>query len=134
MAIKVEWFDEEHTILRWVFEERWTWNDYATAQHESNVILESVEHTVDVIGDLDNGAGLPLNALTVYRGFVHDTAENVGMIVLVGASTFVKTMVNMFLTFFPKRVPGTDFTFANTVEEAHTLILARQQERQSPNN
>ena len=130
MAIKVEWFNEEHTVLRWIFEEGWTWGDYTTTQDEVNVILEPLDYTVDIIGDLTNSPALPLNALTAYRSLVDRTAEHVGTIVLVGASTFVKTMIRVFKTFFAKKVPGTDFAFAGTVEEAYAMILEQQQARQ----
>jgi hypothetical protein len=134
MRISVEWDNDQHTILHWVFQNRWTWVDYAAAQKVANQLLEKIDHPVDVIGDLQNSASLPANALTAYRDFVETTADNVDLIVLVGASRFVKAMVGVFLRVMPGKTPGTHFVFADTLDRAYTLIAAHQAERQSQNS
>ena len=116
MSISVEWDNEQHTIVRWIFDRRWTWDEFSAAQKESNQLLEKVDHPVDVIGDLRNSSGLPANALTAYRGFVNTTVENLDLIVLVGAGRFVKAMVTVFVRVMPGKVPGTHFVFADTLE------------------
>lgn len=89
-------------------------------------MLETVDHTVAVIADLKESPVLPANALSLYRSYVHRAAENTGIIVLVGASRLVKTMVEVFLRINPrKNAPGTHFAFADTMDEARALI-ARQ--------
>lgn len=133
MKITVEWDNEQHTILRWVFQSRWSWDDYSTAQQESNEILAEIDHPVDVIGDLRNTSSLPSNALTAYRGFVAETAPNVDLIVLVGASRFVKAMVNVFVKVMPGKVPGTHFVMADTIDRAYTLIAEHQAKRTAEN-
>jgi hypothetical protein len=52
MAIRVEWGDEEQTILQWEFETYWTWSDYLGAEAESREILDAMTEPIDVILDL----------------------------------------------------------------------------------
>ena len=134
MRISVEWDNDQHTILRWVFAARWAWEDYSAAQQQANQLLETIDHAVDVIGDLRNSSSLPANALTAYRGFVDSTAKNVDLIVLVGASRFVKALVSVFLQVMPGKIPGTHIVFADTMERAYTLIAEHQAKRALESN
>jgi hypothetical protein len=127
LSISVEWGDEAHTVVYWEFPGTWSWKDYADAQEASHRLLETVDHTVAFIGNMASSPLLPANALTAYRGYVQRSAENTGLIVLVGASRLVKTMVQVFLRINPRKgIPGTDFAFADTVEEAYALIAQKR--------
>jgi hypothetical protein len=123
LGISVEWGDEARTIVFWGFNGVWTWADFSVAQEKATRMVEMVDHTVAVIADMKHSPVLPANALSLYRSVVHRSAENTGLIVLVGASRLVKTMVQVFLRINPRNdLPGTNFAFADTVDEAHALI------------
>ena len=51
------------------------------------------------------------------------------LILLVGASRFVKAMVKIVMHVVPGRPPGTNFRFVDTVEEGYTLIAEHQSQR-----
>ena len=129
MAISVEWGNEEHTIVYWVFNGKWTWEEFSEVQRESNQLLLTVDHTVDVIGNLKRGPRLPANALSAYQGLLEHSAENTGLIVLVGSSNFVKAMVGVFTRLTSKKVPGSEFTFASTLREAYAIIEQHSKNR-----
>lgn len=130
MPITVRWYDEARTIVQWTFPDRWNWQDYDDAQMASNELLASVDHTVDVIGDLTAGSALPPAALSTYKRTLQRSADNTGVIVLVGGNVFVRAMVSALKAIVPKTAPGTDFTFAETIEAAEALIRQRQAARQ----
>ena len=130
MGIKTQWDNEARTVLRWVFEPPWTWEDYAAAQDESNGMLQGLDYKVDVIGDISASAGLPANALTAYRSLVGRTAPNIDLIVLVGANIFIRGMVGIFMKLVPRATPGANFAFAPTLEEARRIIQTHQEKRQ----
>ncbi len=130
MAISVAWYDDTQTIVQWVFPAHWTWTDYDEAQAASNALLASVDYTVDIIGDLTASSGLPPMALTTYKNTLRRSVDNTGLIVLVGGSFFIKTMVSALKAVVPSTTPGTDFAFADTVEAAEALIRQRQAARQ----
>ena len=129
MAISIEWGNDEHTIIYWVFNGKWTWEEFSDAQRDSNRLLATVAHTVHVIGNLQNGPTLPANALSAYQGFLEHSPENTGITVLVGSSNFVKAIVGVFTRIMPNKVPGADFTFAATLPDAYALIARHDQNR-----
>jgi hypothetical protein len=122
MGIRVRWDNDEKTIVRWDFDGPWKWDEFFVAQHESNLLLDSVDYLVDIIGNVQNSRILPPSALTVYRSTLKKAAPNMGIIVLVGSSTFIQQMVNIFMKLFRFKGPGTDFRFANTDDEARAVI------------
>lgn len=130
MTITVDWHDDARTIVRWVFPAHWTWEDYNEAQVASNALLASVDYTVDIIGDLTVSSSLPPAALTGYKNTLRRSPSNTGLIVLVKSNFFVKAMVETLKTLVPSGTPGTDFDFADTIEEAEALIRQRQALRQ----
>ena len=123
MAISVQWDNLEQTIVRWDFVGEWDWAMYLDAQRQSNMLIQSVEHHVDVIGDVSRSPLLPKNALGNYNSFQRNTLDNHGLIVLVGTSSFVRNMVTMFTKLY--KVSGQGFAFADTLEEARAMLTKR---------
>jgi hypothetical protein len=129
MAISVAWYDNTQTILVWVFPERWTWEDYGAAQQTSNALADSVAHIVDVIGDLTGSKSLPPTAVNAYRNSLDRSTQNLDLIVLVGSSSFIRTMVSVLKAIVPGKVAGANLTFADSIPEAYSLIHQRQAAR-----
>ena len=127
MGISVNWANEEQTIVRWIFDGPWTWQDFLDAQTQSNALLATVDHRVDIVGNLINSPSLPANALSAYKGVLKRAAPNIGLIVLVGSSSFVKAMVRTFNSIFRGSAPGTNFAFANSEAEAFEVIAKDRQ-------
>lgn len=130
MAITVDWHDNARTIVQWIFPAHWTWADYDDAQAASNTLLAGADYTVDIIGDLTASSSLPPAALSAYKNTLRRSADNTGLIVLVGSSFFIKAMVSALKAVVPGTTPGTDFAFADTIEAAEALIRQRQAARQ----
>ena len=122
MSIKVQWDNEEHTLLRWDFVGIWNWNDFQAAQKESNALINSVSYTVDIIGDVSQSHHVPPGAIGQFRTYRRNDPENTGRVVLVGASIYIKTIVEIFRGMFPNT--GGNFTFANSLDEARSVLAA----------
>ncbi|MEO8609079.1 MAG: hypothetical protein ABI690_14410 [Chloroflexota bacterium] len=120
MSINVQWDNEEHTLVRWDFIETWDWNDFLAAQKTSNALISSVPHKVDIIGDVSRSAYMPPGSIARFRTYRRDDPANAGRVVLVGANTYVKTIVEIFRGMFPNT--GGNFTFANSLEEARSEL------------
>lgn len=123
MTIKVQWDNEEHTLLRWEFMGVWDWDDFLAAQKESNDLINSVPHTVDIISDVSKSQHLPPGAIGRFRTYRRDDPENTGRVVLVGASIYIKTIVEIFRGMFPNT--GGNFSFANSLDEARSLLAPK---------
>jgi hypothetical protein len=128
MGIQVEWDNDDKTVVRWDVSGVWTWTEFYTAQDESNRLIRSVDHTVDIIGNLLGSAGLPANTLTAYRQGLKRSAANRGVIVFVVSSTFLKAMVATFRRI--NKPLANKVLAASTVEEARALLVERQAARQ----
>ena len=124
LRITVQWDNEEHTLVRWDFIGAWDWNDFLAAQQASNDLINSVPHTVHIIGDVSRSAQLPPGAIARFRTFKRVDPENAGRVVLVGASIYIRTIVDIFRGMFPKT--GGNFTFANSLEEARSELTAKR--------
>ncbi|MCC7208997.1 MAG: hypothetical protein IT323_16930 [Anaerolineae bacterium] len=125
MAIGVRWENEEHTLIVWTFPDKWTWEDFYTAKNVSDEMLRSVSYVVSFIGDLTGTSVLPQGAIGTYGRSIRNAPVNIGVIVLVGASIFVRLMVETFNKIIPFGVPGASFLFANTLDEAKAVIALR---------
>jgi hypothetical protein len=122
MSITVQWDNQEHTLLRWDFVEPWDWDDFLAAQKASNDLISSVPHTVHIIGDVSRSHHLPTGAIARFRTYKRDDPPNAGRVVIVGASTYIRTIVETFRGMFPKT--GGNFTFANSLDEARSQLTS----------
>jgi hypothetical protein len=120
MRIKVQWDNEQHTLVRWDFMGVWNWSDFLAAQNESNALIKSVSHTVDIIGDVSQIHRVPPGAIGQFRIYRRNDPDNTGRVVLVGANTYIRTIVEIFRGMFPNT--GGNFTFADSLEEARSLL------------
>ncbi len=123
MSINVQWDNEEHTLVRWDFIGTWDWNDFLAAQKASNELISSVPHRVDIIGDVSGSHQIPPGAIARFRTYRRDDPPNAGRVVLVGASAYIRTMVEIFRGIFPNT--GGNFTFADSLEEARSALTSK---------
>jgi hypothetical protein len=59
VGITVEWGNPEKTIIIITHTEPWTWNQFRAAGAEILVMLDSVQHCVCVIDNLENNTFMP---------------------------------------------------------------------------
>jgi hypothetical protein len=127
MSIIVQWDNDEKTIVRQEYQGVWTWDDYFTALHESDELVASVEHCVDVIVNMRPGI-LPKNgaAMSNARSAMRSGPPNRGLVVIV-TNPFIRALLNVFLKIdrqFAPMVAGVD-----SIEQARALIAQRAAER-----
>ncbi len=126
MGVSTQWDNEEKTVIRYVYEGRWTWDEYYPAHQEAREMTKSVEHIVHVIVDVRNSTLLPKGALTHSRSALDNKPANEGITVIVGANFFIQVMANAARRIDPE--PCKRYRFGSTIEEAHAL-LAKQEEQ-----
>jgi hypothetical protein len=126
MSIVVNWDNPDKTAIRWDFEGKWNWEQFIDAYILSDRMVASVEHTVDIISNLDRSAMLPEGALKGYENVLRNTSDNIGVIVLISASRFLNVMVSAFNNIPHRKTAGSNFAFAKTMSEARAILRARQ--------
>ncbi|MBN1202362.1 MAG: hypothetical protein JXJ20_10945 [Anaerolineae bacterium] len=122
MPITVQWDDDDHKAVRWEFEGDWNWYEYQAAQAQSNALIDTVDHVVDVIAVMQNTRDLPREAFDNYRRLEKTSHPNRGRIVIVGSDTFIRSMLETFNQVYKRGSSG--FILVRSIQEAHE-VLAR---------
>lgn len=126
MGISVQWDDEARTIIRCVFEPRWTWDDYYRAIDEIYKILDGVSYQVNVIYDLSSTHILPKNVFTNARHvFNIGRHPNYGLLVIVGANSFIHLVESTVRRLVPAAAAKWDIQFAKSLEDAYAVLSNR---------
>ena len=125
MGIQVSWENEEKTIIHYVYDGRWTLQDFDDARLEAAKLEETVTHRVDVIVDVRKSSLVPTGAISRGKQVMTTTPSshpNEGTAVIVGAGPLVRSIYDVVSKVYPEIVRRRGFRFARSIEEAHDLI------------
>ena len=132
MGITAEWDNEEKTIIRHIYVGEITWDEFETVAHRhTTIMLDSVEHIVDIIADVEKVIP-PKGILAHFREIASSapfTHPNAGLVVMVRAGSFVMTTINLFCKVYNQL--GEKLVTVPTLEEAYAIIAEHRQHRTS---
>lgn len=120
MPIEVYWGNDEKTVMRFVFQKPWTWDDFYRAVDRHFVMLRGVDHLVYAITDVSQAGTIPPSALSHGRYYWKHWPPNLATIIIIGANPLFLAMDNLF-----HRLYGdghSHLRYANSVEEALSII------------
>lgn len=127
MSVTVQWDNELHTVMRYDFGGRWTWDEFFQAYATAKTQMATVSHTVHfILNPLDEIAGgyVPPGALTHVISIYRNTLPNTGMTVNVGAKrSFARSLMDIIGRVAPR--VEKHFTYANSLEEARAFLAAK---------
>jgi hypothetical protein len=135
MPVKVIWDNDAKTIQRYVYEGRWTWDELYAALSEGQKMLDTVDHLVDGIVDLQGKSYVPSNALVHLKRVMElmSAHPNVSDItVFLRAEAFVKALTEMLRKLYPSSANQIQFNYASTLEDAHALIAELRSKKAQP--
>ncbi len=124
MGIRVVWDNEEKTIIRYIFESEWKWEDIRAAADTSNAMLDELGQVTHFIYDTSQSVRIPEGALTHLRRFVGKEHPLTGRSVVVGAPKTSGVLLARGLLSVMQRVykAGWKFAFSESLEEARELL------------
>lgn len=126
MTITVQWDDESQTIVRWVFEGKWTWDEYNQAMTESNQRVRGVEHAVDAIMDLTHSNMLPANVLSnTHAARDEIQPKNIRWIYIVSHQALLKALINIFTRLYERFGKG-GLAMMDSLDAAYADIQKRR--------
>jgi hypothetical protein len=128
MGIQIVWDNDEKTILRYIFDTHWTWDDFYKARSEAYNHIDTVQHKVGVIFDAPVNMSLPPNMITHSRSAINKTHDNTLIVVAVVANGYVRAMLSMVRKLSKKAAEKMEL--APTLDEARTLAQQRLREVQ----
>ena len=124
MAILVGWESEAQKTILVTYERLWTWEDFAASKVQIDTLLNSVDHTVNIISDSRQSSGLPRgNALSVMSRSFQSAPDNIGLVVVLGANPFFKSLLQILQTVSLNRA-AKNIRFVKSEEDARMLTQA----------
>jgi hypothetical protein len=123
VGIKIVWDDDTKTVIRYVFDTQWSWDDFFTAKAEAYTRIDTVSHKVGIIMDAPPDVTLPPNALTHGRTALKNKHPNTALVVCVLTKPFLRAMINMLIRL--ARGSSASIHMVSSVEEARQLIAER---------
>ena len=120
MSITVNWDNDDKTVIRYDFADKWDWADFRAATVEAFALTRSVPHRVDSISNFHLGANLPPDALFQFSRIMKVAPSNRGTTVIVGGTTFINNLVSIFSKIY--KPLGKRLLIASTLDEARTKL------------
>ncbi|MBI1279947.1 MAG: hypothetical protein GC179_17605 [Anaerolineaceae bacterium] len=131
MAATFDWDNAEKTRGRYELGQHWTWDEVNQVMAESWIQISKVDQIVDSIM-ISHSSSLPPNAMTHLRNLSQNRPSNTGIVVLVGASGFQRSMIQVFIALYSstlrREVP---LAFANSLSEAYMLLAKIKAKREA---
>ena len=123
MGIEIIWDNEEETILRYVFDAYWTWEEFFAAKEKAYNMIDAGGQKVGVIIDTPTNMWLPHKLIVHGRRALQGRHEHTSMVMFVTSSPFVRTMMNAIITV--SRGLNVQLSITASVDEARALITER---------
>jgi hypothetical protein len=117
----ISWYDPEKTILLCEITERWSWDEALAAIYEMNDWISTVQHGVYSVFYFQRSATLlPQGKMTIsdMRNLLNTEHPNDQLIILVGASSLIMTLINLAGQIYGLRKIASRFCVAQSIDEA----------------
>jgi len=119
MAISVEWLDREQRIMLQTFDGLWSLDEYTVMVEKSIQMTQGIPDRIDFITDVSSVI-IPGNALLLMPRIAKVTSRrdaiNIGLHVIVGASTLIENMMGLYQNVFDRR--AYTIRLLSTIEDA----------------
>jgi hypothetical protein len=127
MAINVDWDDLTHNSLRFEIDGSWNWDELRWANLQARRLLDTCDHKVSLIYDLQNGDWLPHDGVCCRGRFsTADTHPNyAGVTVLVGIQDFIATFESILRRAYRalrQESHMKEVYYADTLKEARAIL------------
>jgi hypothetical protein len=120
MNIKVVWDNSEHTILRYVFPENWSREEYEAADEEASKMLSNIRKPVGALVELPSHFVIPPQTVQPGKYFITVRHPRIYMTVIVGLDPVALTLFNTFKLMHPELSEFIDT--AMTLSEGRRLL------------
>ena len=114
MAVSVDWINDEKTIIRIHYTKPWIWAEFETAVKEANALMDTVDHPLDMVIQMDGGLPPAIRA-SQFRSIFSDFHRNIHQTALIGASSMIRITITAFMNVMGQ---NKEFFFATSLEDA----------------
>jgi hypothetical protein len=120
MPVSADWDNEAHTVVRVQIHDPWDTQQYSQATLQAWSLIESVDHTVDLIIDFTDAYSFPksiLSQASITNIHIHPRQ---GLVIGVKISPYLQAVIKTTIRVFPRL--GHKLCFVQTVQDAYELI------------
>lgn len=131
MGIELYWDNDEQTIMLCEFGARWTWEEMFSTLDTIKKVTEKRSEVIGAIIDLSQGIHIPGGSLFSVEArekglkMLRMSEGGKGPMVIVGGGGFFKTLMGAFQMISTDRNLSNDIYFADTVEQARSIMARR---------
>ena len=122
MSISVVWDNPEQTIIRYIYNGQWNLDNFYHVLQESREMMDTVDHRVGLIIDVQNSKLVPNGVLSHGKNVSLRKHPNQGKSIIVGASGFVRTLFDVYKKVYRTSFDETAYAFATTLDDARGLL------------
>lgn len=131
MGVNLVWEDDTKRVLRFNFEENWTWDEFFVAKKQAYIMIDSIDHKVGVIVDISTLAAFQPNILANSRQALSNKHPNTFVVVIVVARSFARTMISLLYDII--RFSAIRVEIAASLDEARAIVAKRLDENAAEN-
>ena len=123
MGVNAEWYDQNQTIIRYVFTDTWDWDEFYLSREWVRQAMASVDHKVALITDMSATRHIPANSMVHLRAVVLRINPNyAGVSVMVGTGSIGPAISAVLYKLNPALREKYQVFFADTLDEAERLL------------
>jgi hypothetical protein len=120
LPVNITWDDDAKTRTLFVFDGKWTWDEYYKARAKGIEMVNSVPNVVNLIVDYSHSSFFPDNMLSNFGSSLQKVPKDFDLAVIVTHSNFVIAMVNMISKLsFGRKIK---FRVARSLDEARAIF------------
>jgi len=127
VSIRVAWDNIDKTVIRFEFEDSWTWDDLYAASDEATTMLDTVHNMVDFILNVRNANQIPRDFMNHAGDIASGENPKRGLLIVVGANRLLRTIGGTLRRLFPQATK--DVEIVGTLEEAYEVISKQRELR-----
>ena len=123
MSISISWDNEEKSVVRFVYQGKWTWEEFYEKIDAANAMMNTVDSPCVSIIDMRESNYLPKGAAVHIRNVIRRSMShnNSGISVFLQADVIVKAMIEVLKKSYPDILENTEWIYAKTLDEARKL-------------
>jgi hypothetical protein len=122
MSVTYRWENEGKTVIRFIFDEPWTWSEYYEMKPISDKAIAEVGHKVGAIIEIPRNLHLGADALSHALRIDRSKPANLLLMVVVTQSPLYKAFLGLAARVFPEFSKGVKWS--SSEEAARRIIEA----------
>jgi len=128
MPITVDWYNAEKTALLYIYDGRWTWNEFDDAVAQGNALMQSVPYMVHVVLDLQ-AISVSLTDVISVKNREHITnltSPKQGKLILHKINPALQFVASTVQRIAPVWVASRNMVFTNNREEIEDALASEE--------